>query len=195
MGGRDWPAVVGPGPSRRERRPWRREERGGWQTALRGWSWQEFNIDVSIVVIGGRALLRRRGPAPVVRGAGNGWGMRVWGGRGPVQEVAAEAAIVEVRLALLGGEARGKAGCVAGSGRDSRRLRGGPAGANLDVLLSRVAVQRVGLRMWVPDARWTARRMRKCPALLRPCLRATCGSWRLARGRYRPGEHVCEFDL
>ena len=132
----------------------------------------------------------------MVGGAGNGWGVRVWGGRGPVQEGAAEAAIVEVRLALLGGEARGKAGCVAGSGKDSWRLRGGPAGANLDVVLSPVAVRpRVGLRMWVPDAQWTARRMKKCPALLRPCLRGPGETGRLANDRARPGEHVGEFDL
>ena len=77
----------------------------------------------------------------MVGGAGNGWGVRVRGGRGPVQEGVAGAAIVGVRLALLERKARRKAGCLAGRGMDSRFSWGEAVGAVLGVVLSSVAVR------------------------------------------------------
>ena len=74
---------------------------------------RHFCIQANRVVVGSRKCPGRRESLPAVGGTGDGWGVRVWSGRGPVHEGVAEAAVVGMRLALPVRKARRKAGRTA----------------------------------------------------------------------------------
>ena len=114
---------------------------------------RHFCIQANRVVVGSRKCPGRRESLPAVGGTGDGWGVRVWGGRGPVHEGVAEAAVVGIRLALLVRKARRKAGRTAVERMSSRLVRASFEGADLGGLpVWMVMRPRPGGRSWVPTA-------------------------------------------